>query len=303
MKTRTKKNETAFFTVVYPEADIYLDDFLSSLDQQTDKSFDLVIANDGLNSMAVYKDRFRHLNIIDFPVHGMPASIRSEGIDFILSRGYDTVIFGDADDYFDSRRIEINRQFLQDHDIVFNDLHLVDRSGTLISERYLSGRFHNGQLIGAEELKDKNFIGLSNSALHTTLLRDLKFPKDMTAFDWFLFSVLLGKGACCCFTNETATCYRQHPGNTIGLKGLDDSRLLQSLETKRNHYRYMQDYAESYCTLAEQYTRLLERLTGNPEFKRAYIHSIQNRQIDHPLWWEQVCLMENTYENTVNGSV
>lgn len=292
MDSRRKKQNIVLFSVVYHASEIYLNDFLNSLEHQTDKDFDIILANDGVRNIDEYTDRFRDLNITSISVDGNPEAIRLLGIRLAADAGYESVVFGDSDDYFDCLRIEMIRAYLQKNEIVFNDIHLVDENGCVIEKNYLSHRFGNRQKLYKEDLIDKNFIGLSNSSVNVRILRNLECPDDLEVFDWYLFSMLHWKGCCSLFTNETATYYRQHSNNCIGMKAIDKDAVIRGVKVKLNHYMQMRKYASLYESLYEGYNQLFVKLMASPSFEYDYCQSIVSRKTDYPLWWEQIGLAE-----------
>lgn len=293
-----RQNKIAFFSVVYPGSEPYLSDFLCSLNRQTYQKFDLIVCNDGLENLQRILDPFGNLKVLILSETGTPATIRSSGIRHILAGGYDSIVFGDSDDFFDPQRIEKSMDLLSDRRILFNDLHLAAADGGRMEDYYLSNRFENKQLLSGHDLAESNCIGLTNASVRAPLLRTIRIPSDVEAVDWYLFARLLAEGYEACFTNETWTCYRQHPGNFIGLKNPEKQQILRMLKVKVNHYRHMKEFAPSYGVLEERYRQLAERIESEPEFKKEYISFIQNRRVNSPLWWESVCLMENRYEST-----
>ncbi|MCG6537323.1 MAG: glycosyltransferase family 2 protein [Syntrophales bacterium LBB04] len=102
-------NKIAFLSVVFPEVQCYLNDFLSSLDSQTMKDFDCLIAKDNFPGFDRYAGKYPGLNIVSFDVSGSHAAIRKKALQKIRTSKYDVVIFGDSDDYYAKTGLRLSR--------------------------------------------------------------------------------------------------------------------------------------------------------------------------------------------------
>ena len=206
----------AFLTTIFPMKIEYLYDFFNSLEKQTYKNFDIIVVNDGYENFKLLIDKYNTLNIIEVKYSNTIAKNREYGINYVIDKKYDILIFGDSDDYFSNNRIEHSIDLLGQFDIVINDLSLFNEK-SIYCKRYISNRIKNGTKINFEFIKDKNIFGLSNTALNINILDNIVFDKDMVAVDWFLYKSLLKLEYSAIFTNETETYYRQYKNNTIGL--------------------------------------------------------------------------------------
>lgn len=285
------ENKIAFLSVVFPSIERFLDDFFKSLEVQTFKDFDVLIINDGLKGFEAYKKRFSGLNIIEIEFTETPAKIRELGIKQALDKGYSAIVFGDADDYFAKNRVEVLKALLKDFDIVVNDIELVNESGEQIKKGYLSRRIKDKEALGIQHIRDKNFMGLSNTAVRSRLLENLEINKELIAVDWFIFSVLLMKGSKAVFTSETETFYRQHGGNTIGLDSMDNKKLKNAIKAKLLHFREMAKYYPEYNMPYEQMKALEEKIS-NEDFLKECLETTLLCKIENPFWWEEIKVLE-----------
>lgn len=256
------KGGAVFFTVCYPKALPYLDDFLNSLTAQTDQDFDVFVVNDSCGPLEERFRRYRALRICEFPATGSLAQIRQLGFEEVLVRGYGKIVFGDCDDRFSPDRVAVVKGLLQDWDVVVNDV-------SLFGERqvtdYFSGRLKDGAVIRLEDILTKNFMGLSNTAIRAEWLRGVVLA-DTPVVDWYLFSRLLAKGAKAVFCGRALTDYRQHAGNMAVFSGNEERRN----EVKRRHYQ----------TLEKDCPELIPLI----EARRASVQGL--RPGEHPFWWE-----------------
>lgn len=274
MTTKQKELEIikiAFLTTVFPKNKKFLSDFFSSLANQSYKKFDLIVVNDGVNNLKDYKNYFTKLNIIELNSAYSPIKNRELGINYCIENDYDILIFGDSDDYFDINRVEKSIKILKDNDIVVNDLSLFDESG-IYQKMYLSNRIKNCQKIDFEFIKNKNIFGLSNTAIRLRDLKKIKFPKDLIALDWYIFSKFLMNGKKAIFTNKTISYYRQHEENIIGLKQFDKLSFKKALNVKIKHYKALSKL----------------NMCFDLELNKLYRQKYTKKKINYPLWWEQV---------------
>lgn len=217
--------KVAILTTIFPMKELYINDFFHSLENQTYKNFDIIVVNDGYKNLLKFIKKYSNLNIIEIKSTDTPAKNREFGINYCISKGYDTLIFGDSDDYFSNNRIEYSITLLNDNNIIVNDLTLVNNSG-IYCKYYLSNRLDNNSKISYEFIKDKNIFGLSNTAINLNILDNVIFEKDLIAVDWYLFKKLLQEGNNGIFTNKIETYYRQYENNLTGLNSKDGKFLL-----------------------------------------------------------------------------
>ena len=194
-----KKSNTAFLGVIFPENIQFFLAFLRSLHNQTIDDFDLVILNDGVVDLSKKIAKSTTVPIIEKRVSGTPAAIRKFGIDFLVDRGYENVIFGDTDDCFEANRVEELSLLLELHPFIVNELTIIDRKGHILFEDYLSKRIDDGTVVDLSMIREKNFCGLSNTAIKLDLIKDIRFlsricgwilvQADRQAYDTRLFSI------------------------------------------------------------------------------------------------------------------
>lgn len=268
-------------TVIYKQAVGFLDDLLKSVDNQTDKDFDLLITNDNYSSEEIEK-----LNILDRPrthylnLQPLGCTIAQTRIEMIKEAkhlGYDLLVVADADDTFAPTRIQAFKEaYKLDKSYAFYYNELVTDSGKVVLESMPE------TVESARVISQANFIGMGTTAINLSLLSDSFIDTlsegDCPVFDWYFYTRVLMdigpgrlvKGAC--------TYYRIHDNNQVGTS----HDINQEYQVKLTHY---QNLAKRYPYFANLY-RDLQALD---------INSIENTTGRQGYWWSNI-KMEDSYE-------
>ena len=282
----------ALFSVIHPSALPYFNEFLNSLENQTYKDFTLFLVNDGVSSIEEMACRF-DLNIILKKIGGTPSRIRKAGIEWLLQKGADIIIFADSDDCFMDNRIEISKSMLSHHSIVFNELMII---GEDIQQPFpmLEHRFNEGAELSKANIKYLNCMGFSNTAINTKCITKLlsQVPDDIIAFDWAFFSLCLNEGTKAVFTKQTATFYRQYENNIASPQSFKEEQVMRGVQVKRDHYRLIARAINKYETISNEYEELFDRLSTDSTLRDKYCHEVKRQAPPLPLWWESIKSLE-----------
>jgi glycosyltransferase involved in cell wall biosynthesis len=286
------RSKIAVLGVIFPAVDKFLDDYLTSLESQSFKDFDLILINDGFNKFEKFKTKYK-LNIKELKHTASAAKNREFGINYIRNEGYEYIIFTDSDDYFSNNRIEKSIELLKFNNIVVNDLTTVSHNKSILESSYLSQRLVNLSTINYEFVTDKNIFGFSNTALKLELLKNkVTFNKELIAVDWYFFSNLLQAGHKGIFTNESMTFYRIYESNAVGLStDTNIQKLEKGINAKICHYKALSKLDGKYLSLYIKLVDLKAKLL-NYEYKKKYIDAIKGLNMKMPLWWEEIKLPE-----------
>jgi len=279
-----KKSDTAFLTTIYPACMIFFEQFLRSLDLQSDKDFDLIIVNDGVVNLEKYFEKYKRINYAVIPSTNSIVENRKIGIDLIKRQKYKYLIFGDSDDYFDSKRVFVSKLNLASFDIVVNDLNLFD-SGGVYKEKIFSQRLEDTLEIDLKFIEDKNIFGLTNTSVRVSSIKNMVLCESLVAFDWYLFSKLLYENNSAIFTNKTHTFYRQHKNNTVGLGDNSINSIKKSIHVKKIHYQCMRKI-DNYFDVHLLQIKNFEENMSKIKFKK----NINNTE--NLLWWENTLLIK-----------
>ncbi len=273
---------TAVLTFTYPSVKDYFDDFLKSMNAQTERDFDLIIVNDGLKDVADNVGSFPLLDISIFNCEKTPAKNREYGLRLVKEKGYKYCILADSDDCFSENRVADSVKGLQYSDIVVNDLTISNNQGTILVEKYFSKRLEDGYIIPCEFLREKNILGFSNTAFKTELIEsDIIIPEDLRIVDWYFYTLLLYKGCKAIFTSNSITYYRQSDNNIIGINNVCEEKYRGRYMLKREHYLYLSRVMPGFEDLLLQYGE------GVESYKRQFSKFINNH-IENPFWWEEI---------------
>ncbi|MBR4707302.1 MAG: glycosyltransferase family 2 protein [Pseudobutyrivibrio sp.] len=265
--------KTAFATVIYKQAKPYLQDLLNSVDNQTDKDFDLLIFNDNYTPDELASLDLSNAKLIDLRPLGVSiVGTRIEMLKKCKSLGYDLVIIGDADDTFAPNRVEqVKKTAELDKDSVFFYNKLITDSGNEMFKTLPK------KLTKISNLAQYNFVGMSTSAIKVQALSDdfieSLYEGETAVWDWYLYSRILleiGPGA---LVDDTSTIYRIYDNNEVGTK----RDLNQEYNVKLIHY----------TNLAKRYDYFKGLLD---ELKKLDVAKLHHSDKHQGYWWNDIQL-------------
>lgn len=269
----------AVLTTVFPVVRPFLDDFAGCLTAQSDPGFTLFAVNDGLPADEIRR-ALEPLDVIVVEAGRTPAENRRLGMRAVLDAGFAKLVFADADDTMRDDRIAASKIGLRSADMVFNDLAL-DCGRSLLARR-----FGAGYEFSWRDVLDRNFLGLSNTALRTELLKaQLEFVSaDSSVVDWGLFTRLLHAGARLAQV-DTQTHYRRHASSFAVLGAESEASVRQAVTVKAHHYAALRELDHRFRVRAGFFAALVETETDSKVF-RDYAARCLNESPARPLWWE-----------------
>ncbi|GIA47151.1 NeuD/PglB/VioB family sugar acetyltransferase [Vibrio cholerae] len=280
--------KTAVLTTIFPINEEYVHDYFKSLVRQTVQGFDVILVNDGFGHLSAFKNLYLNLNIIELESSGNIAKNREAMCQFALQNQYEVAVFADIDDYFSENRIAHSLELLREYDIVVNDLTAFNKNKEL-AVQILSSRITDGDEISLDFIRDKNIFGLSNTAIKLLDMDagTLRFPSELIAVDWFLFTRLLCQSKRAVFTNKAITFYRQHQENTVGIGYVTKDALKQSLKVRGIHYKNMLTINDTFQAEFDSNHKLIAQLNQVDECEK--ILKMNKTNSTSPLlWWEVI---------------
>ena len=284
-------NQITLFTVVYPGCEPYLGRFFRSVSEQEFKHFDLLILNDGLDDLNNFTGDLRP-RIDEVAVSGTIADVRRKGLQLLMGRPAEKIIFADADDYLSPNRIKTANQALEEYDIYVNDLTTVTADETTVTKHYLRHRLGVEFVIQTPFILDKNVIGLGNTAVRKTALQDLPIPSDTIAVDWMIFTDMLLKGKRAVFKSDALSYYRQHEENTAGLKNPSKEKIRKSLVVQLQNASFFAGRSTKHRLHLGSLNELDDYLSEEKNNINIYKQKVEEILPEYPLWWEEIQLLD-----------
>ncbi len=276
--------QTAILTVFTPYSIGYLQEFLRSLHQQTDKEFTLLGTFDQCQEVELTGFK---TDILASQSHLPPAKIRKNLLEHALKKNYESVIFLDSDDIPSSNRVFEDKRLLKKYPLTFCELLLFKKSLSVAS-RLIEPGLAAGEEIGFENLVEQNFLGCSHTALKTSLLTDIldKISDETRTFDWDLFSLILKrKSVKAVFNPECCTYYRRTEDN-VALGEWNEKFIRHSLEIKAAHYQNLTPYISEFKGLGEEYGSFLKQVSSDPAEWANYLKKVMRHDIPAYPWWK-----------------
>ena len=238
-------HEIAFGTVIYPASFQFIDEFISSVNQQTCNAFDLLVINDGVQKKLV-EEKFNLLSksyrLVDNDFNYNPAQLRTLLIQKAKLYGYSLLILGDSDDSFSRNRVEKVYHFYDQNSKIgffYNRLLFWDKS------LVMPPLPKNTRSIAS--IADYNYLGLSNTSINLNCIDD-DFIESLFEFkdiiyDWYLYSRLLLNKLSGIYVPEVETYYRSWGSNIIGQQRKSPELIQKEVDVKRLHYGILSKYS------------------------------------------------------------
>lgn len=264
----------------------------------------MLIINDGLS----YLDRYIVNAGISYTVKDAnkqksPACMRQQALEYAIANDYDNFIFADCDDVCLPDRISLTINNLENNDIVFNDMYVIDANSNIISNSYYTGRLTKKNICFTDFM-EKNYIGLSNVGIRTDYLKYcLPIYSEIIAVDWWIASNVLLNTNRIGFIEMPLTAYRQHDCNTVGANNTIDEKMFSTaIKVKKVHYANM---AKKYERIDKRTTSIfLSKYNEILELEKCFDIKEKRKEIMHLVniwkkkyaWWEYAISLDKLEE-------
>ena len=288
-------------TVVYPGCEKYLDEFFRSMSSQTNAHFDILILNDGYKKN--YPQSKLHFQEIIIKGKLEPSQIRSRGISYAHAKGYDKLIFADADDYFSTDRVEMSSDYLESYAFVYNKIVVVNNEGAVAP---LEGVHFPKVANDPQLIVDRNIFGLGHTAINLSINTDFNIPKNILAVDWWIFSKILIDKYEGRFLDTAITYYRQGENNFVGQNRIvDEKTLALGVAVKKVHYRNMAMYCNAISNkemqkiYKEKNIEIIQLSIAikDDSFLRHYLDIVNKQHTTiYNGWWSEIVSIEEFEE-------
>lgn len=287
--------------VVYPGCEIFIDDYLKAIYNQSNKEFALLIFSDGIENDLLVR-RLKNYNIYNYEIIEIPPNLtiaknREFCLKTLIELSYEKIIFTDVDDIIKFERFDKIIKLLDKYDFVINDMEVIieNRRYKVLEENKIPSH------ITYKDLLYRNFAGFGNTGIRKNLIKYfLPIPYDILAVDWWMVTISSLLNFRIYFHSEPLTFYRQHQNNYIGIgKAITKERLYLSLNVKKNHYKRINQYqriSSNYKILFDNlYKKMIniENYISNNDNLKRYLFLVNKKMKNKlPLWWEYVISLE-----------
>ena len=281
---------TALYSALYSAALPYFEDFLASLDAQTDADFELWLSLDAVDEQQIRRRLGdRPAQLLDVTGKNV-ASARDISLQRVCEHS-DIVILVDSDDLLLPERVASAKRALENAQIYGCALELMNAQAQALGLRFgLESPPPNWR----DFLTKVNVFGLSNTAYRSeTLASCLGLPADVRAVDWLLITRALWQGASLTFDSEPHMRYRQYPTNTAKvIAPYSPEDLHKATELVLNHYAYvLNDINSDAHRIRQTQAQTFAKTMQHPAKRQLYLEAL-NRHKKVFYWWECVAQPE-----------
>lgn len=285
----------ALYTTVFPGVERYLSAWHRSLQEQTDRDFQLWIGLDALPVEAAKRALGGDPEAVW--VQGLsgdtPAQVRQRAFERIVD-SCDAVVLVDSDDILHPSRVATARSMLNASELVGCALRLVDEQGHAMGLTFELPPHSDPEHV----LPRNNVFGLSNSAFRSDLLRRcLPIPVSAALVDWFLVTRAWLLGATMAFSARVEMDYRQYGANTAAVVApFNPEQVVRDTERVRHHFRLlgasaleaaMPSRLALVAKVAAEVEGFYRRVLLDPSELGKYVRQLNALQTA-PLWWSSV---------------
>lgn len=256
MEEKLNKNnrKIIFGSVVYKSAEKYLKDFFTSLEQQGNELFSILLLNDDIGDAdlkSIVSPYALHIECIEYR-NRTPVQLRIELLRQAKLRQADLLILGDCDDYFSHNRVQNIINTYENHlDKAFFYNDLVNTNGERLMPELPK------EVIRFEDIGEYNFLGLSNTAVNIDKL-SYEFIESLKEyhyyiFDWYFYSRILLLGLSGVKVQNCNTIYRLHENNLAGIAEMSYADIKREIMVKKQLYECLEKYNFYYALKRQQY--------------------------------------------------
>ncbi len=269
------------FTTIYPKSKKYFDEFIDSLNYQSEKTFKIFIVLNGTSLNPNQKKKIKK-NFIIYKTNTTWQKARIEGLKKLLKKNPKNIIFADSDDILHKDRIKFSLNKIQKYDFIVNNCYLFQKT-IKKKEIWLKRKEKKIEL---NQIKYSNFVGCSNTTIRGNAMKKIidKINVNLIAFDWCIAKLLLIKKFKGIYISKPLTFYRQYGENTSSLINISKKKIKKDIKCKLAHFRYFEKFGINYkkqiLELKNKY-----RIIGNKKF----LSDIKkNFKTKNQYWWSLV---------------
>ena len=275
------KNNYCLYSTIFPKSKKYFFDFIKSVNQQTEINFKLVLC---LNGTSLNKKQLSAIKVpyslvkCDLPMNKARVYALKKILNF-----FSHIVLLDSDDYMSLDRIDLVKKNIKKNDFLVNNLYIFSNLKKK-PKQWLNIR--NNKKINLKDIKNQNFIGLSNFSVSTKALKKIinKIDYNLVALDWCIAKLLLIYGYKGIYKKQIKTFYRQHDDNVSNLKNFSKKQIINEYKNKIENFQYFQKFGihttKEIEVLKSNYLKLKNQ-------KKKYISKfIKNKK--KTSWWSHI---------------
>lgn len=269
------------FTTIYPKSKKYFKEFIESLNDQSEKNFQifLILNNTNLNT---HQTNMIKNNYTTFKINTTWQKARIEGLKSLLKKDPKNIIFADSDDILHKDRVKEVTNHIYKYDFVVNNCYLFHTS--LQKKKVWLNR--RNQNIDLNQIKYKNFVGCSNTVVRGKAIKKIlnKINQNLVAFDWCIAKLLLLNKFKGYYMSKPLTFYRQYGENTSSLTKFTKKKIKKDIRCKLEHFKYFEKFGIDYKF------QILELEKKNKKIdNKKFLSYVKKRfKIKNQYWWSSV---------------
>lgn len=229
------KNRILCACVIYPGVIKYIKKFTSCINNQSSKSFDLLIVN---NNCGEVNYQFTCEYFILDSEDDNPIINRKKIIEYAIEKEYEKLIFFDSDDLYYKDRIKILSKYLDSYAIAVHNMSIINENEEVVKEKMFPKNLRTGKIL-FEDVVNHNFSGLGNSGYQVKILSEIinevtNVSNNIIAFDWWLaLNILLNHNGY--FIDICLTEYRRYDLNSTSLNN-SNTAVIKEFQVKKLLY-------------------------------------------------------------------
>ena len=196
---------------------IWLSEALSSIEQQTDKDWIIILVDDAstsenaINYLYRLKGNFAEkMKLIFLSENKGPGNARNIGISIAYQLGCSFVMYLDQDDIAHPKRLEITRKILKQHpeiDVVYSSFQVIDETGNCVSEQDILPSIieileqhrkkpPQGKDVWIKIATETGYVNLTSStSVRTNVAYSFPFPNERVSEDYYSWLVYSASGS------------------------------------------------------------------------------------------------------------
>ena len=243
---------------------------IESIKCQTDSDWILIMVDDYSDNQAVYDaideikaDLKDKVHVIYSDKNYGTGAARNKGIAYANEMGAPFILFNDADDVSDPRRLELTRRAFEDEtvNVVYSSFDVIDENGNIVPDSEINMAIreiiegHKIDIVEGENAfvniaTKKKYTNLTScTSVRTSLAVEEPFPSLSVSEDchtWFRYGAHPGKFV---FLNEIKGGYRIHTGVASRSRSLNKNFYEKLFEVDTSGFEAALKLAKKYGTM------------------------------------------------------